>query len=824
MIKIDTIKIEEFRGIRNLTLEFNGKNYAVCGPNGTGKSGVVDALEFALTGNISRLSGEGMGNVSVKEHAPHVDSKNNPEKARVIITFKIPTLGNKQVTLTRTVKNATAPSVNPSSSEILEILSQFDGHPEFVLSRREIIRYVISKPGDRSAEVQALLRLDKIGDLRSSLLSISNTYNKEARDLKRFHDQASESLAQGLEITDLVKAKILEAVNARRSVLGLTSLVDLTVTTALNDGLETSVKSAAVPKVNKVSATADLKTWREASQEMTAESMQSECLELKEQLTALSSNPIVTESVTREKFLRSAIDFVTEEYCPVCDTKWDMSTLQGIIRSKLQKFEEITKMRTDLECRLEPIITLVDSLDNATASVEKLAKVLATEHVASLTTYRTTLLTLRKAFRDFLPLTEAISAIVNVTVIPTDVTDAIEVIEKAVTIIPEPTQQDAARDFIVRAQDRLEAYRKAAREADKTKQRADLSKKVYDVYVDVSTKALEGVYKDVEGEFSKLYRSVNSEDEHSFTAKLVPSIGKLGFDVDFYGRGHFPPGAYHSEGHQDAMGLCLYLALMRKLQGNNFRFAVLDDVLMSVDSNHRREVCNLLRQQFQDTQFILTTHDEVWLKQMTTVGLITSGNATRFSNWTPDHGPAEWRTRDVWTEIDTALQASDIQSAASRLRYYLEYVFREVCDSLRAQVEFKGDGRYELGDTLAPAVTRFRKLIVDGQKVAEAWSQTDVVEALKLQEKSLADALLATNAEQWQVNPAIHYNEWANLSINDFKPVVTAFHDLVQKFFCEKPECTALVYLTTTPPKTPDAVRCNCGSININLKKPQKND
>src|SRR3989344_6525134 len=121
MIKVEKIQIEEFRGIRNLTLELDSKNYAICGPNGTGKSGVVDALEFALTGNISRLSGEGMGNVSVKEHAPHVDSKNNPEKARVIVTFKIPTLENKQVILTRTVKNASTPSVNPSSPEIFEI-------------------------------------------------------------------------------------------------------------------------------------------------------------------------------------------------------------------------------------------------------------------------------------------------------------------------------------------------------------------------------------------------------------------------------------------------------------------------------------------------------------------------------------------------------------------------------------------------------------------------------------------------------------------------------------------------------------------------------
>src|SRR5439155_10448258 len=83
VIRIESLEIEEFRGIRKLALQFNGKSFAICGPNGTGKSGVVDALEFIFTGNVSRLSGEGRGDVSLKEHAPHVDRRNDPGKALV---------------------------------------------------------------------------------------------------------------------------------------------------------------------------------------------------------------------------------------------------------------------------------------------------------------------------------------------------------------------------------------------------------------------------------------------------------------------------------------------------------------------------------------------------------------------------------------------------------------------------------------------------------------------------------------------------------------------------------------------------------------------
>ena len=113
MIRIQKIQMHEFRGIRDLSLDLGGENFAVCGPNGTGKSGVVDAIEFAFTGNISRLSGHGTGELSVKDHGPHVDSRSKPEQAFVALTFKIVPLNNKEATITRTVKVPNKPTITP---------------------------------------------------------------------------------------------------------------------------------------------------------------------------------------------------------------------------------------------------------------------------------------------------------------------------------------------------------------------------------------------------------------------------------------------------------------------------------------------------------------------------------------------------------------------------------------------------------------------------------------------------------------------------------------------------------------------------------------
>lgn len=61
--------------------------------------------------------------------------------------------------------------------------------------------------------------------------------------------------------------------------------------------------------------------------------------------------------------------------------------------------------------------------------------------------------------------------------------------------------------------------------------------------------------------------------------------------------------------------------------------SVLDDVLMSVDAVHRREVSRMLKHSFPNTQFILTTHDDIWLKHMKSVGLIEPSAFVQFRTW-----------------------------------------------------------------------------------------------------------------------------------------------------------------------------------------------
>ena len=53
-------------------------------------------------------------------------------------------------------------------------LAEVADHPEIALSRREILRFILVEPTKRSEEIQTILKLDDIGDLRSALNTARN--------------------------------------------------------------------------------------------------------------------------------------------------------------------------------------------------------------------------------------------------------------------------------------------------------------------------------------------------------------------------------------------------------------------------------------------------------------------------------------------------------------------------------------------------------------------------------------------------------------------------------------------------------------------------
>jgi len=816
VIKLETVHIEEVRGIRKLDIDFQKGTFVISGPNGSGKSGVIDAIEFALTGQIGRLAGRGTKGLSVAEHGPHVDKIKFPDASYVELRVFLPDIG-KSATITRKVSSPKKFKIVPADEDIKLALAEITDHPEITLSRREILRFILVEPTKRSEEIQTILKLDEIGETRSALNAAQNKL-QIARSNASAQVQSSRSTLQlHIQIVALNAADLLEVINARRKILGLAEIADLTPDTKLDAGL---LAAENATEFNKKSALRDLTALSDAA-EAFPDLAKKQADAILTDLEKLESDPALLSALQQRSFIEKGLELVDGAVCPLCDTPWeDEQHLRDHLKAKLTKSEEARKIQQSLLNNGAAISHEIIRVTGLLGPVQKLASALGDAAFAALlVSWKTSLETLKTKLAIIDGLTSLKGRLTSSWLeTPAVFPKSLKALTEYIQAKPDQTATLDAQTFLATAQLRLGDYRDATRKSNAAEIAWTCAKTTYDTYCTVLEHELNALYEAVEQDFSRFYRAINEDDESKFTAKLTPSEGKLDFDVNFYERGLFPPGAYHSEGHQDSMGICLYLALMKHLFGNRFTLALLDDEVMSVDSGHRYQFCKLLRTHFPHTQFIITTHDRLWAEQLRSAGLVTSKTSLAFHSWTIDTGPLVESNKEIWDEIASALEKGKVEAAAPALRHHLEYVSRLLADQVGASVQFRGDGNFELGDLLPAVLARTKELYGKAAAAAQSWGMDKERQVATAAKESLSAAAAASNVEQWAVNKAVHYNEWANFGRKDFAPVVAAFRALLGCFRCQT--CESWIYVT--PRVIPESLRCGCNAINFNLKAKPK--
>jgi hypothetical protein len=815
MIQIENIKIFELRGIRELELNLNRGSFVISGPNGSGKSGVIDAIQFALTGEITRLKGAGTGDLTLSAHGPHVEARSDPDAASVCLSVYIPHL-QKKATITRTIKQPKKPKISPDEPAVRAVFDEVALHPEISLSRREIIKFILSEAAQRSRDVQTLLKLDDIDQTRATLKTAENKLDNAYATARTQASASEDSLKRHLDLPALKADDLLQAVNKRRTLLSLAPLTTLTKDTDLSEGISEGAAQEGAQQ-SKESAMADLQALLNLAVKGFESDLKSSVEQSLQGVAKIEAAPSLLAFINRHAFVQSGLDLVDGPYCPLCDTAWDMEELRAHLRDKLERSreaqairEQMLKTSREITAAIIHIRALVAAAANVTETPKELAMALASwsgdlqsfsDSIASVEG----VLAAKERFRS------------GWSKWPSTLVADLQALEQKVKARPDKSATAEANSFLVVAQERLRNLRLARRDTEETKAVSALGKTAYKTYCDVSEAALVSLYEEVEGEFGAFYRAINQDDEGDFKAKFESANGKLGLLVDFHKKGMFPPGAYHSEGHQDGMGVCLYLALMKRVLGAKFSLAVLDDVVMSVDSQHRKQFCKLLKQAFPNTQFVITTHDQVWARQLRSEGVISAKSAVAFHTWSVETGPILDEVSEVWEKIDAELAKNEVPAAAAKLRRHLEFVASDLADELSAKVHYRGDGGYDMGELLSAVIGRQGDLLKQAAKAAKSWGNATELARVQAFQDARAKILAERNGEEWIINKAVHYNEWADLNKNDFKPVVLAFRHVLEQFRCDKSQCDS--WMSLSPRVNPTDLRCGCGNLRFNLKE-----
>jgi len=157
-MKIATLKASSVRGIPRAwpDLSVGAKGLVIYGPNGVGKSSIVDAFEFALT-RQSSLFPENRQGVSWDAAAPHV--KTGPSEIAIELID-----GSLTAEIGAAVDRSTHP---PSVSAWIDQAEESN----FVLRRHMLLRFVNERPQDRYELLSPFCNLGPFQTIEASLRS-----------------------------------------------------------------------------------------------------------------------------------------------------------------------------------------------------------------------------------------------------------------------------------------------------------------------------------------------------------------------------------------------------------------------------------------------------------------------------------------------------------------------------------------------------------------------------------------------------------------------------------------------------------------------------
>lgn len=815
-MKLLELEIDGVRGIQHLLLKPNGHNVVVWGPNGSGKSAVVDAIDFLLTGRILRLTGSGTGCLSLSKHGPHVDC--DPERSLVRGVFQLPGHGTP-VELKRSMAEPKNLQCTGADVHELDDIFRLADQGVHILGRREILRYITAESSTRAQQIQELLSITQIEETRRALVRVKNDAVKNLQAAQKTLGVARARVSATTQDQEYDAKRVLEVVNQNRSLLGASVIealrsgdvkkdVNAPRVVLLKDDLNTTILRRDIQNLTDVMTT-ESQTRIGGVEES-----------LNELVAKITADPELIRALGRVDLLTLGMRMVDETgKCPLCDTEWPPGKLLEYLARRI----EVAKTAGQYREKLGHVLTMISPIVNRTiASLQKVAaaaQMMAMENdlvVLKLWLDRLQQLSalLTSPIETYLRSTRADLQLKR-TLAPENITEVLTDVEKALCEkYPESTPEQTAWDTLTRIAENLKGVESAEGEEKLRQLCAKRAGLLHDRFLSARDRVLGDLYAQIKNRFVVFYQELHSDDEKGFSATIQPEEAGLNFTVDFYGRGSHPPHALHSEGHQDSMGLCLFLALAEHLTTGLIDLIVLDDVVMSVDAGHRKRVCGLVAKHFHDRQFLITTHDRTWANQLKGEGVVDSRGTIEFYDWSLELGPQVNSRVDLWSQIKNDMESNAIPTAAHRLRRGCEEFFGQVCDSLRAPVRYRLDGRWELGDLLGPAMGQYRDLLKKAKNATQSWGDKDSIQKLQEIESIASQVFNRCQAEHWTVNASVHYNNWASLGKGDFQPVVEAFADLCGLFMC--PKCSTILYVATKGLDS-TSLRCNCGAVNWNL-------
>jgi energy-coupling factor transporter ATP-binding protein EcfA2 len=582
MVRIKQIRAKAVRGLRDLDLALDGKSLLLYGENGSGKSSLVDALELLFRGSIQHL--EGTQGISVQRHGAHIEL--GREAVEITCTFD-----PGGVAITRTFE--TPPTIPHSLQAYWSDTTRTD-----FLRRAQLLHFIHADPADRFRLLGQFIGLDELDKVELSFMrardQLQAARDAASNEIDRIRQRLASICPTGTGEPD----DVLRALNKRAVGLGLAEIRDIDeikLTTGLwrqSARQEDSEKIAQLTRLRTEAIAIDIGDlpsdldehrsayggWVQRRADL-ARLTEARFLEQGEEMLRardIGTCPLCEQDFDRGQVLtdvirrRRQLDALSSEFAAFRQQSGRLSTRLGTLAKRVRALVQVLWSEVDEDA------TFKRRLSDAADVVDRSAR-----EVEESTTFEST--------PDWRAVKSSVQCIGD---------DARKLADAAAakTNALAATETDKAIFALVLDCEQLnrevKELNRRSTEFEAASDHASWAAHVFESFSTCKKDEVRETYEAIEGDVNEYYRRLHPDDQHA-EIQLRLLEGRRASSVltmCSFGNEATDPRALTSEGHLDSLGVCIFLAFVKRFATAS-RLIVLDDVVIALPPEKLTILC-----------------------------------------------------------------------------------------------------------------------------------------------------------------------------------------------------------------------------------------
>ncbi|WP_298500845.1 DUF2813 domain-containing protein [uncultured Methanobrevibacter sp.] len=699
MRDVRALEVQHFRGISTKkTIDLSSKINILWGENGTGKSSFVNALEYLFKGKLAALDFSAKGN---KKAFIHKGSDEDDFEIKLIF-------GDRA----EYVKNITDPEPSKAIRKFLNKNKSFLNEASFILTRKKLLEFINGSPTDKYKSIMRLCGLAEIDDMRKEFNDTKLHYNRLLKDITKKLDISTQKLNNILGTNDLSsKDDFILKINEILKSNGYDLIDDKT---DFDDYLVNLNFAELVNDKNNIH------DFREVYSDIDVDGLACEFNQVLKEYEKIhvGSSKSIKIYYDLVKTSKEYLDLTSPLNCPVCNSEIDSSDLAVELESKLNDIEDDLsslkiwqKQLLEFKQKLSDVISRLEKINSSLSklSIEESIDVgfLADlgRDLDDLSEFKVSIIDLKDKY-DFNELKNSLEYVKNL------------VDDKDSSLMDDENYREIK--MLRSAINEFKLFCSLVAGQQLLSSKLKLSQTILDVYDKNKKEFVEKIITNIQDDITKFYKFIHGDDLINTPELVSKSANAVNLFLDSFGE-KSDPRQFSSEGHLDTLGLCIFLAFVKEY--NPLRLIVLDDIISTVDFSHKYEIAKLICEEFDNFNFLITTHNGLWVNQLKGLCGVYGHNCNEMhiSNWSITEGPIFRISMKYSQLIEKYLNDDEFPAAVNTARQYLEFTTYEYCK--KHTVSIKISERYELKPLFDAC--RAKSEESNDERLIELWDELD---------------------------------------------------------------------------------------------------